>query len=83
MSLIVLVILLASVCLCGCGYNKQIFDLDYQYDTAVVYYPNGEVKTYEIKAWNDFDSCDGVQFVTTDGEVIYTHLSNVFLCGKR
>ena len=81
--IIIITLFALIISLSGCGFNKQIIDLDYKYTTATILYPNGETKTYEIKSWTDFENSDSIQFSTTDGKVIYTHLSNVILMGEK
>ena len=77
----ILVFGLIIFALSGCSYNKQIVDLNYGF-TKVDLIRGDNVVTYEIKKWNDFDDSDMVQFVTKNGEVIYTHGENVIFYGN-
>ena len=70
--MIVLVVLL----LCGC--NKQIIDLDYKFNYAIIFLPNGEKIEGKVTAWNDYNQNDMIQ-VKIDGVVYLTHSSNVIL----
>ena len=79
---ILIVSLLLSLIISGCGYNKQIVDLNYRFNKAVLIMGN-ETKEYSIKKWNDYPDSDIVQFVTSNGEVIYTHASNVIFYGNE
>lgn len=80
---IIIIVFALIIGLSGCGFNKQIIDLDYKYTTAIILYPNDEAKTYEIRSWTDFENSDSIQISTIDGKVIYTHLSNVILIGEK
>lgn len=72
-------ILLSTILVTGCGYNKQILDLDYNFNTAII--ENiGEVK---VSSWKDFDTSDMIQVTDTDGNVYLTHSSNVILMYKK
>ena len=69
-------IIFGSVMLSGC--NKQIIDLDYSFNYAVIE-GIGEVK---VKSWNDYENSDMIQVTDTDGSVYLTHSSNVVLIKK-
>lgn len=69
-------IIFGSVMLSGC--NKQIIDLDYSFNYAVIE-GVGEVK---VKSWNDYENSDMIQVTDTDGSVYLTHSSNVALIKK-
>lgn len=62
-----LIILLVCV-LTGC--NKQVIDLNYEYDRAILYLPNGEVVEGAIESWRDYEGeqlqvkIDGVLYLT-------------------
>lgn len=62
--------------LAGCG-NKQIFDLTYTFNYAVIGLPNGESIEGEIDSWKDYE---GEQFqVVIDGVTYLTHAENVVM----
>ena len=61
--------------LTSCGYNKQIFDVDYHFNKAII----ENVGTVEIKSWNDYENSDMIQVTTKDGTVYLTHSSNIIL----
>ena len=54
------VLLLAAV-LTGCNYS--LIDTKYDFDYAVVRWPDGTVETLEIRSWNDYE---GEQIQITD-----------------
>ena len=78
MKRIIPVILLVGALLTGCGYNKQIIDLNYSFTKA---YIEG-IGTIEIKNWNDYEGSDMIQVIGTDGTVYLTHSSNVIIMSK-
>jgi len=70
-----LVIILALV-LTGC--NKQIFDFQYTFDTAIVTV-NGETKIYSISSWTDYAEGEQLQLILQDGSVILVSSYNTIL----
>ena len=72
-ALLVLVLISCTGC-----YNKQLFDVTYHYDRAIVYLPNGEIVEGRVSNWTDFDDGDSIQ-VKIDGKMYLTHISNVCL----
>lgn len=74
-----LIVLIFSVlCLTSCGFNKQIIDLDYKYNYAVIFLPNGDKIEGKVSSWNDYEQSDMIQ-VKIDGVTYLTHSSNVIL----
>lgn len=63
--------------LSGCSCNQAIMDFDYEYNTALINC-GGEWKEYKIKKWDDYDN-DTICIWTEDGQIIYTHFSNVVM----
>ena len=72
-ALLVLILMSCTGC-----YNKQLFDVTYHYDRAIVYLPNGEIVEGRVSSWADFDDGDSIQ-VKIDGKMYLTHISNVCL----
>ena len=73
-KMICLITLMGLLALNGCGFNKQIIDLEYNYNAAII----KDVGEVEVSKWNDYE--DGmVQVISKDGTVYLTHLSNVIL----
>ena len=59
-------------------YNKQIVDLTYAYDYAIILMPDGTVVKGKVQSWTDFEDGDQIQ-VKIDGKVYLTHSVNVVL----
>ena len=70
-SALVLVLLLS-----GC--NKQMVDLTYSYERAILSLPNGEVIEGKVSSWTDFEDGDQIQ-VRIDGKTYLVHSSNIVL----
>ena len=58
--------------------NRQVMDLKYRFNRAVIRLPNGEVVDGKVSSWLDYANSDAVQ-VTIDGKTYLTHYSNVCL----
>lgn len=81
-ALLLALIMVFSLCACSAGsvgYNKQIVDWNYKYNTAVIFLPDGTMKTCVVASWNDWEDSDMIQIVDDKGIVYYTHASNVIL----
>ena len=74
--LLVLVVALSIAVLAGC--NKQMVDLTYSYERAILVLPNGEVIEGKVSSWTDFDDGDQIQ-VRIDGKTYLVHSSNIVL----
>lgn len=72
----IILIVVMAVSLCAC--NKQIVDLTYKYDRAIIYLPNGEVVEGKVESWKDFEDGDQIQ-VKIEGKTYLVHSSNVVL----
>jgi len=70
---LVLILILA---LTGC--NKQLVDLTYSYERAILSLPNGEVVEGRVSSWTDFEDGDQIQ-VRIDGKTYLVHSSNIVL----
>lgn len=73
-TIIVTVLMVAT--LSGC--NKQIFDITYGYDKAIVYLPNGKVVEGAVDSWIDYEDGDQIQ-VKINGVTYLVHSTNVVL----
>ena len=71
LSAVVLFLLLA-----GC--NKQMVDMTYSYEYAIISLPNGEVVEGKVSSWTDFEDGDQIQ-VKIAGKTYLVHSSNVAL----
>ena len=77
LTVVAAVILLAAVLvLAGC--NKQMVDLTYSYERAILVLPNGEVIDGRVSSWTDFEDGDQIQ-VKIDGKTYLVHSSNIVL----
>ena len=72
--LLVLVAALSAVVLSGC--NKQMVDLTYSYEYAIIGLPNGEVVEGKVSSWTDFEDGDQIQ-VKINGKTYLVHSSNI------
>ena len=77
LSAILVVMMIAS--LTGC--NKQLVDMTYSYEKAIVYLPNGEVVEGKVQSWTDFTDGDQIQ-VKINGVSYLVHSSNIVLISK-
>ena len=69
-------ILILMLALTGC--NKQMVDLTYSYERAILSLPNGEVIEGKVSSWTDFEDGDQIQ-VRIDGKTYLVHSSNIVL----
>ena len=76
-ALLLAVILLMGIALLA-GCNKQMVDLTYSYEYAIIGLPNGEVVEGKVSSWTDFEDGDQIQ-VRIDGKTYLVHSSNVAL----
>ena len=60
------------------GCNKQMVDLTYSYEYAIIGLPNGEVVEGKVSSWTDFEDGDQLQ-IRIDGKTYLVHSSNVVL----
>lgn len=69
--------LATTLALTACS-NRQIIDMTYQYDKAVVSLPNGTVIEGKVQSWKDYEDGDQIQ-VKIDGVTYLVHSTNVAL----
>lgn len=75
-----IVICLSCVFMSGCGCNMRCADFNYKYSRCLVY-EKGVWVEYRVKSWSDYD--DGTITVWThDGQMIFTHTTNVIMYGE-
>lgn len=74
----VLAVVLAAGLLILAGCNKQMVDLTYSYEYAIIGLPNGEVVEGKVSSWTDFEDGDQIQ-VKIDGKTYLVHSSNIVL----
>ena len=70
------VLLVGILILAGC--NKQLVDLTYSYEYAIIALPNGEIVEGKVSSWTDFEDGDQLQ-IRIDGKTYLVHSSNVVL----
>ena len=68
--------LVLVLALTGC--NKQMVDLTYSYERAILSLPNGEIVEGKVSSWTDFENGDQIQ-VRIDGKTYLVHSSNIVL----
>ena len=66
------------LCMCSCGYNKQVFDLHYNFNYAIIFLPDGSSIEGKVSSWTDFEQSDMIQ-IKIDGVTYLTHSANVIL----
>ena len=74
--LLALVLVLGGMVFVGC--NKQMVDLTYSYEYAIIGLPNGEVVEGRVSSWTDFEDGDQIQ-VKIEGKTYLVHSSNIVL----
>ena len=74
--LLAIIAILSITLLSGC--NKQIMDLTYSYEYAIIGLPNGEVVEGKVSRWTDYEDGDQLQ-VKINGKTYLVHSSNVVL----
>ena len=70
------VLFVGLLLLAGC--NKQLVDLTYSYEYAIIALPNGEIVEGKVSSWTDFEDGDQIQ-VKIDGKTYLVHSSNIVL----
>ena len=74
--LLAVIAVLSMLVLSGC--NKQMVDLTYSYESAIIGLPNGETVEGKVSSWTDFEDGDQLQ-IKIDGKTYLVHSSNVVL----
>jgi hypothetical protein len=74
--LLAAVLAVSIAVLAGC--NKQMVDLTYSYEYAIIALPNGEVVEGKVSSWTDFEDGDQIQ-VKINGKTYLVHSSNIVL----
>ena len=73
-ALLLALVLLFTLTAC----NKQMVDLTYSYERAILSLPNGEIVEGRVSSWTDFEDGDQIQ-VRIDGKTYLVHSSNIVL----
>ena len=74
--MLVVIVVLSTALLSGC--NKQMLDLTYSYEYAIIGLPNGEVVEGKVSSWTDYEDGDQLQ-VKINGKTYLVHSSNIVL----
>jgi len=74
-ALVLILLLSFSAC------NKQMVDLTYSYEYAILSLPNGEVVEGKVSSWTDFEDGDQIQ-VRIAGKTYLVHSSNIVLISE-
>lgn len=78
----ILVILLVIVFVLFCAScNKQVVDLKYHFNYAIISLPNGEIVEGKVQSWTDFEDGDQIQ-VKINGTTYLVHSSNIALMDR-
>lgn len=75
---ICLVIIFALLC-ASC--NKQVVDLKYHFNYAIIELPNSEIVEGKVQSWTDFEDGDQIQ-VKINGITYLVHSSNIALMDR-
>lgn len=59
-------------------YNKQLVDMTYRYDRAIIRLPDDTIITGRVESWNDYADGDQIQ-VRIEGKTYLVHSSMVAL----
>ena len=78
---VLLAVLVAAVTMIAVGCNKQMVDLTYSYEYAIIGLPNGETVEGKVSSWTDFEDGDQIQ-VKINGKTYLVHSSNIVLISK-
>ena len=60
------------------GCNKQIIDMTYSYERAVLSLPDGTVVDGKVQSWADYEDGDQIQ-VKIDGKQYLVHSEDIVL----
>lgn len=63
------------------GCNRQVVDLTYSYERAIICLPNGEIVEGKVQSWKDYDNSDQIQ-VKINGKQYLVHSDNVVLISE-
>lgn len=72
----ILLAVIMIVAMTGC--NRQLIDVTWSFERAVIFLPDGEKIEGKVSSWRDYESSDMIQ-VAIEGNQYLTHSSNVIL----
>lgn len=62
--------------------NKQIWDMTFSFEQAIIRLPDDSVVKGKVASWKDFEDGDQVQIKMDNGHTYLTHISNVCLISE-
>jgi hypothetical protein len=65
------------------GWNKALYNFDYNFDKAITFDKDGNIMVYDIESWKDWENDDKVQIILKDHNVILSHFRNMRLVDTR
>lgn len=74
--LIIAMIFVTMLTLVGC--NKQVVDLKYNFNKAIIKLPDGTIVQGEVRSWRDYEDGDQIQ-VNIEGVTYLVHSANCVL----
>ena len=77
-AILLVAVVILSLAFITAGCNKQLVDLTYSYEYAIIGLPNGETVEGKVSSWTDFEDGDQLQ-VKINGKTYLVHSSNVVL----
>ena len=77
--IVAVVIVLSLFILTSC--NKQLIDMKYHFNYAIIGLPNGNIVEGKVDSWTDFEDGDQIQ-VKIKGITYLVHSSDVVLMDK-
>ena len=80
-AILLVAVVVLSMARIATGCNKQLVDLTYSYEYAIIGLPNGETVEGKVSSWTDFEDGDQIQ-VKIDGKTYLVHSSNIVLISK-
>lgn len=78
---VILVVVIAAALLLMVSCNKQMVDMTYSYEYAILSLPNGEIVEGRVSSWTDYEDGDQIQ-VKIDGKTYLVHSSNIVLISE-
>lgn len=65
------------------GCNRQIVDIQYRFEKAMIKMPDGTCKTVSVKSWRDYQDGDQIQVTDKDGNTYLVHACNIMLFSEK
>lgn len=79
--LITVFVCLSFITLTACG-NKDILGTTFTFKYAKIRLVDGQIVEGKVEQWAKYDKQDSIRVTLKNGEVYYTHSSNVTLYNK-